>query len=424
MKKIFYLVFLVLFTLYFMGCAYYNTFYNAKKYYNSGKKIIIQSEEEGRLNQEAINNLDKAISKSKKVLLQYPGSRWSDDAQYLIAMSNFYKGNYEKARDAFEDFLYEYPDSEFRKKARIWYGKTLWNLDQREAARQEWKSASQIIQSDELMGELYFLIGEAFFENERYDSARTYYGKLADIKGSERKVEALFTLVDIAIKTDKNEEAVQYLDRLSNMVLLPDQLDKLQVLQLEIYRKQGKYEQAKKIINKKLNSEKNKNIWGALELQLALIYKEEGNIDKCISRLINITENYQNTEESAHAYYILGEINTFILQNYEEAAKYYSNVPGEFQESEFADEAQKKYDILTRFQEKNKKYNSTKKLINAIESEPDSSVAESDTMAISPTKGDSLSREEVQKQDEEEKQIQTSNSDPLASYKDYYRLKY
>jgi len=231
MKKIFYLVFLVLFTLYFMGCAYYNTFYNAKKYYNSGKKIIIQSEEEGRLNQEAINNLDKAISKSKKVLLQYPGSRWSDDAQYLIAMSNFYKGNYEKARDAFEDFLYEYPDSEFRKKARIWYGKTLWNLDQREAARQEWKSASQIIQSDELMGELYFLIGEAFFENERYDSARTYYGKLADIKGSERKVEALFTLVDIAIKTDKNEEAVQYLDRLSNMVLLPDQLDKLQVLE-------------------------------------------------------------------------------------------------------------------------------------------------------------------------------------------------
>lgn len=410
----------LIFLFFLASCAYYNTFYNAKYYFNEAQKIMRKTENKEKMDAQAIENLDKAISKSKKVLYKYPDSRWSDNAQYIIAISTFYKGNYESAREEFESFLYEYPESKLQTKANIWYGKTLWNLDQKEAARREWKTAAREIESDKLMSELFFLIGDSFRENNRLDSAATYYKKVVNLKKNDRRVESLFHLVNISLKKKRNEEAVEYLNQLSDMVLMPEELNRLQVLQIKIYRQQEDYEKARTVINKKLNSESFKEIWGALELQLALIYKEEGNIEKALSRLNNITENYKNTEEAAHAYYLLGESNTFMKQNYDQAAEYYAQVPKASSKSEYANEAREKNKILTEFKDKNQSYHATQDLINLIENK----TSALDSMVLDSLESDSLSREDLKKKVEEQKEAKVREIDTLATYEKYYRLQY
>lgn len=419
MQKHKFLLSLLIFIL-LSGCAYYNTFYNAQQYFKQAQKQIRQNKDQEGLSSEARQNLDKAISKSRKVLIKYPDSRWADNAQYLVAIASFHKGNYTFAKKEFEKFLFEYPESNLRIKANIWYGKTLWNMGQKDAALQQWESTAEKIKTDEVLGELYYLMGESFREKNRLDSAVVYYRKTSKLKKSERRTEALFNLVDIAISKGHNQEAATYLDQLSDMVLMPEQSNKMQVLQVEVYRKQGKYEKARNVIYKKLNSENFKDIWGALELQLALMLESEGNIEKAISKLEYITENYKKTTESARAFYELGEIYTFNKRDYEKAVEYYSSVSKESNQSEYKEEANKKKTILNKIQKKSDEFNQTQELINRLENK----TSAIDSTELSEAESDTLSREELKQKVEEQKEEQAQQIDTLATYDKYYRLPY
>ena len=101
---------LILGIIFLAGCAYYNTFYNAQQYFKKARKQIENNKSQSRqrgISTEARQNLNQAITKSKKVLFKYPDSRWADNAQYLLAISNYYKGNYRNAKEQFEKFMFE-----------------------------------------------------------------------------------------------------------------------------------------------------------------------------------------------------------------------------------------------------------------------------------------------------------------------------
>jgi len=65
----------------FTGCAYYNTFYLAKRYYRDGQK----AQERSALDTpapEAAAKYDGVIRQCAKILVDYPKSKWVDDALY------------------------------------------------------------------------------------------------------------------------------------------------------------------------------------------------------------------------------------------------------------------------------------------------------------------------------------------------------
>ena len=63
------------------GCAYFNTFYNAQRYYKEGLKD--EESKKGTGKAEFKKSLEKAVI----VARDYPDSRWVDDAFFLIAMN-------------------------------------------------------------------------------------------------------------------------------------------------------------------------------------------------------------------------------------------------------------------------------------------------------------------------------------------------
>lgn len=103
------------------SCAYYNTFYLAKKYYNNAtlKEPYIVDKDRG--DPGAGGNFRKSIDYSKKVLSQYPKSKWVDDAYLLWARSLLYDDPLQTI-NMLQDFTTRYPKSSVTPEARFFLG--------------------------------------------------------------------------------------------------------------------------------------------------------------------------------------------------------------------------------------------------------------------------------------------------------------
>jgi TolA-binding protein len=92
------------------GCAYYNTFYLARKYFREAREKEERSPSD-KLSPDVAASYDKAIEKSTKVIAHHSGSRWVDDAIYLIGMSLVGKRDYDGALKKFQELEANYPKS-------------------------------------------------------------------------------------------------------------------------------------------------------------------------------------------------------------------------------------------------------------------------------------------------------------------------
>jgi tetratricopeptide (TPR) repeat protein len=91
------------------SCAYYNTFYVARKYYfraTQGEPYRYDTSESPD-----ISNLNKSIDYSKKLLATYPKSKWVDDAYLLWARAYLAKNDPLQTISMLQDFSARYPNS-------------------------------------------------------------------------------------------------------------------------------------------------------------------------------------------------------------------------------------------------------------------------------------------------------------------------
>ncbi len=103
-----------------VGCAYFNTFYNARSYYRSALLLKDQGQ-----SAQAKANFDKAIEKSALVISRWPRSRWVDDALFIIGKSYYEQGEYRRAIKSFEQLEVAFPGSSFVPEAQLYRGLAL-----------------------------------------------------------------------------------------------------------------------------------------------------------------------------------------------------------------------------------------------------------------------------------------------------------
>ena len=94
-------------SLFFFGCVYFNTFYNAELYFREGMKTIEEKaiEEGDDIPSKAKNQLEKAINKCNIVIEEYPDSKFIDDAYYIIGKSGFYRSEFTRALNSFNTLI-------------------------------------------------------------------------------------------------------------------------------------------------------------------------------------------------------------------------------------------------------------------------------------------------------------------------------
>ena len=102
------------------SCAYYNTYYLARKYYfkaTAGAPYPVDGPAQG-----SAPNFNKSIDYSKKVLAQYPKSKWVDDAYLLWAKSLLGRDDPIQTVNMLQDFGTRFPKSGLDDEAMFYLG--------------------------------------------------------------------------------------------------------------------------------------------------------------------------------------------------------------------------------------------------------------------------------------------------------------
>ena len=182
MKKLF------LFLLLLPGCIYYNTFYNAQKYF----------EEE---------NYNRSLEKCKKIIERYPKSKYLDDAIFLMGKNYYYLKNPDEARQNFKKIVDYFPNSPYKYESYLFLGKiALEKRNQNEAViflerASESDEPGIIMETFKTKLELYLLTEEpekVIEEGQKF--IKTYGRNLA---------EAYYLIGDANRLIGKNEEALK-----------------------------------------------------------------------------------------------------------------------------------------------------------------------------------------------------------------------
>ncbi len=102
------------------SCAYYNTFYLAKKYYFKATEGLPYPVE--KTSASSAVNYNKSIDYSKKVLANYPKSKWVDDAYLLWACGLLGKDDPLQAITMLQDYALRFPQSPKKTEALFFLG--------------------------------------------------------------------------------------------------------------------------------------------------------------------------------------------------------------------------------------------------------------------------------------------------------------
>ena len=100
-----------------VGCAYLNTFYNAKQAYQEGVRLT--GGESDSLPAPAREAFERAAEKSAIVLDRHGDSSYADDALLLLAQSFYQLGRHRDAATVFREYLTRFPDSDDAGLARL-----------------------------------------------------------------------------------------------------------------------------------------------------------------------------------------------------------------------------------------------------------------------------------------------------------------
>lgn len=173
------------------SCAYYNTFYLARRYYDratDGKPYEV-----GRQGSAQSQNYSKAIDYSKKLLANYPGSKWVDDAYLMWAKSLIGRDDPLQTVTMLQGFAGDFPKSELKAEAEFYLGL---------AYRQARRYPQAIASFDEflLLAPKHELAPYAYYERSLALSAMKRYGESAQSAGQVLEMGGKHGLHDRALR--------------------------------------------------------------------------------------------------------------------------------------------------------------------------------------------------------------------------------
>jgi len=332
LKKI--LVLLLGLIVFYTGCVYYNTFFNAEKYFAEAQEIELK--DDGRPQASAIQKYNKAIKKCGIVLTEYKDTKYADDALFMLARSLYYIGrNYTQSIEKFEDLIKFYPESEFIADAKIYIARANYKFRRKELAydllldflqQEEYKEhhpkalqqiADYHLQDKEYVEADFYLnqIIEKFPKSDEYDNAFFLKGRARHEAGNyEQSNEVFLALQKSSVPRNLKFDARYYIAL--NYLLL------------------GEFELARKYSNKLLKDEYRESSISKIQLVKARSLAKTGESDDAIQLFESIILDNRRSKLAAEAAFYLGEHYFEDLHNYEEAIINYNKVKSEYPQSE------------------------------------------------------------------------------------------
>ncbi|MFQ5768990.1 MAG: tol-pal system YbgF family protein, partial [bacterium] len=341
------------------SCAYYNTFYNTKKFYKEATKER-EKRKGDKPSTAELNKYDQTIEKASKILEIYPKSKYVDDAVFILGECFYYKEDYVKAHRKFEELITYFPKSEYFYQAKLWLAKTNIKMEEYLSAR---FTLTEILETPkikrDIRDESRYLLGEIQFEQAFYEEAAKEFKKVAETtKNKAIRAKAFYQLGLSQINTEDYFNAVQ-----SFKMALKYSPDKQFAFDAELnlgkaLKLSGDFKNASNVCLSLLEDESFKTNQGLVKLEIAdCMYREGkalhdtlesanlpylGKIEEALDEYKKITSEHRRTDVAAQAYYQMAKIYEEDFRDFASAKEYYDKVKLEYNRSEYVPESLEK----------------------------------------------------------------------------------
>lgn len=348
MKKRLNIILLILIPI-LLQCAYFNTFYNAKRYYRMGY-LETQKNVTDKVSSQERSNYQKTIEKCAKIIEFYPKSRYMDDALLLMGKAYFYMQEYVKASRKFEELATNFPKSEYAIEASLWRARALLEMQEYELAEEIMTSMANKKIPSELKGDAYYYFGVFHQKRDSYDEAIEAFQFSSKTASKDIRMKALLALGQTFDTTGVYIEAA----KAYRNILKYNPVEEVEYISRYQYgrmlRKAGDPQKAMPVFEKLLREElalsagnasnKSMSHISNIRLEIAACLVNQGQIEDAIVTYQDIIEGYKKKPAASKALYELGKIYEYYYGDYFRAADNYKQAQEENKSSVWADSAE------------------------------------------------------------------------------------
>ena len=298
----------------FFGCAYYNTFYNARKAFKEGERIRLnQQTPDGRIHPMAVASYERAIENAGLVLRDHSGSALVDDALVLIGDIRAIREQYPQAIKRYEQVLRLFPDSELVPHCLFSLGRSYFH-------------AGEPVQADGLLDrfigeypgsdrspDAYMLRGKIAFGDGRYEEAVTRFEAfLATHPGDGRQAEALYYIARSSLELNRFDGARDLFERVIAQARTKTLRYQAGFMVGESLRREGEHGAALAVFESLLERRDYADYRPEVMLAMAACQAGLGRLEAATSRYAAIVSGFEDDrdygEEVAQAMYELAEL--------------------------------------------------------------------------------------------------------------------
>lgn len=373
------LAMLVSLTVALCGCAFFNTFFNARKAYNNGVAVLKKSRahtqgqgvsqnlsldrfslEGVAPSEEAKQFFGLAIEKGNKVVVLHPTSSWVEDAILLMGKAHYLRGtgnDYYDAKNRFEVFMTRYAASPMLPEAKLWYGKTLIKLRLNEEASDALRQVPFLTTDPNLIAESLLYLGDLSSEGSSPDVALDYYRRAAEQKcRAEIRRVAQYKSAFVLYTFGQYEEAVTYAQKLSRQDVETSERFDVQWLSSLCFNALGQHSKTIAILDEVVGDLRYKNHFAQAEFGIADALRRQGRFREAEKQFNHVIDEYKNPTYSGDSFFMLGLMHDSTTgydtsqwhPNRELALKYYSIVQNKYGSSTYGPIAVRRLDHLRR----------------------------------------------------------------------------
>jgi TolA-binding protein len=310
----------------FAGCAYYNTFYLAKRYYKDAQKEQEKSVA-GTFAPGASTRYDQVIRQCTKVITEYPKSKWVDDALYLMGASLYGKGDYAGAIRRLDELETKFPKSPFIADARVVKGLALFRRKDYDAADSVLVGLSNEYPKHKQRWEIYFYEGESRAAQRDYPGALPWYRRAVGAAGERReKSEALRRMGDALIESDRMDSAQMVYGEALKVEERTGTLIDIALKRTDALRNLKRYDEAANFIGPWRADAASENREGEVLLRIYELQGLQGHPKDAIKGYQELIEHYPNTNVAFEAQFQIGYLYETALNDLDAAGREYDKM--------------------------------------------------------------------------------------------------
>jgi len=328
------------------GCAYYNTFYNAKKHFEAGERA---NRNASRGQSRDVKNYEKCIETGSRLLELYPKSRWVDDCLLIMGKSYYRSGKLPKAQRKFEELISNFPGSKLIPEARLWLAETLIAMNRSEEAISILEQLCASAESKVFTARASFLLGTVHFDTTRYrDAADAFRNAAQGYRNKLERAESFYMLGRSLFLLKEFHEAKTAFDQIPKLNPSRELIYKALVESGKCMAELGDTEAALELLEHLRKDVRYQNYSAGIELTLAKIEADQGNFDKAAQIYLDYLEANLTGVERADAYFYIGVIYRDHYRDLYLAAAYFDSVQNAGGSKVLADSARAQAQMLKR----------------------------------------------------------------------------